>query len=389
MERKNGGDEIRVSSEQLRSVTLEVADSPSRTETYRSPEQKATLGAVRLTHGPVPELSLHDEINAAADRVLIHGIKRQARSGLNAATVAISDAIREARTSGALDLTSLNNCVDALVDSILECPNVLLWHIRADENQRYLSHRSVGCAVYSIAFGRQLGYGREMLRQIAVGGLLMDIGKAAVPVPLLAKPTELNSAERSFVECHVDRGFDMVKVVGGISTIVLEMILGHHERLDGGGYPQGLLGTRIPLLGRIAAIVDTFDALTSNRYYASAMSGHSALRYLSDERGTKFDSALVDKFISTVGIYPTGTWVEMLDGSTGIVCAQNPGRPLQPYIALMLDECNAPLEHAIISEPQRALEIARILEPDAHLNDAEMMKIMLDGAPQSQIYAIA
>jgi HD-GYP domain-containing protein (c-di-GMP phosphodiesterase class II) len=389
MERKNGGDEIRVSSEQLRSETPVVAGSLSRIQAYRPPEHKTTLGAVRLTRGPVPELSLHDEINAAAERVLIHGIKQQARSALNVATIAISDVIREARTRGTLDLTALNSCIDGLVDSILECPNVLLWHIRADENPRHFPHRSVGCAVYSIAFGRQLGYGHEMLKQIAIGGLLMDIGKAAIPVPLLAKPTELNSAERSFVERHVDRGFDMVKVIGGISSIVLEMILGHHERLDGSGYPQGLLGTRIPLLGRIAAIVDTFDALTSDRYYASAMSGHAALRYLSDERGTKFDSALVDKFVSAVGIYPTGTWVEMLDGSTGIVCAQNPERPLQPYIAMMLDEFDAPLEHAIISEPQRALEIARVLEPGTHLKDAEMMEIMLEGAPQSQIYATA
>jgi len=320
---------------------------------------------------------------------LVHGIKRQAQSALNAATLAITGAIREARTHGTLDLKPLEDCVDALVDSILECPNVLLWHIRADENPLYLSHRSVGCAVYSIAFGRQLGFGREMLRQMAIGGLLMDIGKAAVPVPLLAKPTELNSAERSFVECHVDRGFDMVKVIGGISTIVFEMILGHHERLDGRGYPQGLLGTRIPLLGRIGAIVDTFDALTSDRYYASAMSGHGALRYLRDECDRKFDAALVNKFVSAVGIYPTGTWVEMLDGSTGIVCAQNLDEPFQPHIAVMLNKFDEPLEHSIISEPQHGVEIARVLAPDKRLRDAEMLEIMLEGAPQSQIYATA
>jgi HD-GYP domain-containing protein (c-di-GMP phosphodiesterase class II) len=112
------------------------------------------------------------------------------------------------------------------------------------------------------------------------------------------------------------------------------MIAAHHERLDGSGYPNQISGTDIPLYARIAGIADTFDALTLNRHYASARSGYSALRLLRTLRRTKFDAALVDEFIDSMGTYPTGTNVLLDDGSMGIVFSQNNGQPQQPNILL-------------------------------------------------------
>ena len=126
----------------------------------------------------------------------------------------------------------------------------------------------------------------------------------------------------------------MVRLSDTVDARVTEMVLGHHERIDGTGYPRRLAGTEIPLFARIAGIVDTFDAITLNRRYAAAMSAHDALRYMNHERGQHFDAALVDEFVHALGVYPTGTRVQLADGRSGIVCAQNPDWPLRPTILL-------------------------------------------------------
>jgi HD-GYP domain-containing protein (c-di-GMP phosphodiesterase class II) len=118
---------------------------------------------------------------------------------------------------------------------------------------------------------------------------------------------------------------------------VIDMVSSHHERFDGTGYPHNQRGTAIPLFARIAAIVDTYDAITQERHYAPAISAHNALRYLNGQRRAKFDGALMQEFIHAMGVYPTGTWVELLDGSIGVVCAQDSRWPLAPRVAMVCD----------------------------------------------------
>ena len=129
---------------------------------------------------------------------------------------------------------------------------------------RFLYRRSVGTAAVATTLGRHLGFDRAALRALATGGLLLDIGKIAVPVPILAKPGALEGSEQSYVRRHVERSLELV-AGRDLPARALEMIAGHHERLDGSGYPHQLRGTEIPVFGRIAAIADAFDAMTLNR----------------------------------------------------------------------------------------------------------------------------
>jgi HD-GYP domain-containing protein (c-di-GMP phosphodiesterase class II) len=127
------------------------------------------------------------------------------------------------------------------------------------------------------------------------------------------------------------------------------MVSSHHERFDGSGYPEKQRGTEIPLFARIAGIVDTFDAITQDRNYAPAISAHTALRYLNGQRRSKFDGALMQEFIHAMGIYPTGTWVELLDGSVGVVCAQDARWPLAPSVALTKNTLGAHIEPRLVT----------------------------------------
>ena len=130
---------------------------------------------------------------------------------------------------------------------------------------------------------------------------------------------------------------EIVSDMHAVPKRVMEMVSSHHERFDGTGYPYRQRGTEIPLFARIAGIVDTFDAITLERHYAPAISAHNALRYLNGQRRAKYDGALMQEFIHAMGIYPTGTWVEMLDGTIGVVCAQDNKGPLAPRVAVVTD----------------------------------------------------
>lgn len=304
-----------------------------------------------------------------ADEFARH-VLRRSDAALDHATSIVSTVFRMARRMGRLNLSSLNHCARTLVGSMLDHPNALMWTLRTKRSSGHVYRRSVGCAVYSIALGQKLRYEKDMLAELALGGLLLDIGKIAVPVPILAKPGALSATERMMAQRHVDRGFELMQSNGVASERVSEMVLGHHERLDGSGYPQRMCGTEIPIFARIAAIVDTFDALTVDRPYAMSLSPHAGLRRLDADRGFKFDGALVDQFLGALGAYPTGTWVKLADGSVGIVCVQSPDDPLRPRIAIFLDPDDQPLSSLQWFEPDDPTEIAETLAPASQPADA-------------------
>jgi len=266
-----------------------------------------------------------------------------ARLALDGLTAAVRHMIRETRSSHLPDLAALNAGLAPIVDSVMRCPDALLWLIRTDKPGGYIYRRSIGTAITAVAFGQRLGFDRDALLELALGGILLDIGKIDVPVTILAKADNLSAVEYSLVQKHVCHALDMVRVMDNVPERVIDMVSSHHERFDGSGYPQQQKGTEIPLFARIAGIVDTYDAITQDRRYAPAISGHTALRYLSGQRSCKFDDALLQEFIHAMGTYPTGTWVELLDGSVGVVCAQDSQWPLTPRVAVTINRNGEPL----------------------------------------------
>ncbi len=252
--------------------------------------------------------------------------------------------ISEARRGRLPDMAALNAGLVPTVDSAKRCPDALLWLLRTDSTDGYLYRRSIGTAIICAVYGNKLGFDRARLMELVMGGLLMDIGKTEVPVTILAKADNLSPEETGLVRKHVDYAIELIRVMEGVPDRVVSMVGNHHERYDGSGYPYKKRSTEIPLFARIAGIVDTFDAITQDRRYAPAISSHTALRYLSSQRQTKFDDDLLQEFIRAMGIYPTGTWVELLDGSIGVVCAQDPHWPLAPRIAIVSKSNGMPME---------------------------------------------
>lgn len=148
-------------------------------------------------------------------------------------------------------------------------------------------------ALLAVEIGEQLGLSRTRLRSLAMGGLLHDIGKLSVPDAILQKPGPLDEDEFAVIKLHPERGRELLNELGGFDESVMRLVLDHHERLDGSGYPRGVRAAELDLETRILAVCDVYDALTSPRVYRDAWPVGRALALLHEEAETSFDPRCV------------------------------------------------------------------------------------------------
>lgn len=172
-------------------------------------------------------------------------------------------------------------------------PSVRALIMATEVRDAYTAGHNMRVALYALRLAEEMGRSAEELRAIAQGGVVHDVGKIKVPDAVLNKPGKLSPEERSMIERHPVWGYDMCKRLGFFAD-ELSVIRSHHEKWDGTGYPDRLAGERIPVLARITAVADVYDALTSSRSYRKAMSHDDAMAIILDGSGTHFDPACVE-----------------------------------------------------------------------------------------------
>ncbi len=295
----------------------------------------------------------------------------------------VEQVFQHAASGAALDVVRIKRSVEPMIDSISRNPDACIWLARLKQQDKYTYQHSLGASIWAVALGRQLGLPRADLRSLAIGGLLFDVGKLRVDPDLLNTDRQLSPEELREVRNHVLYGVEMIGETGLMNTDVIAMITHHHERHNGSGYPQGLSGDAIPIFARIAAIVDCYDAITSHRAYARAISPSTAIKMLYDAKDVDFQAELVEEFIQAVGIYPAGTLVELSSGEVAVVVAEYRTRRLRPRVMVLLDSNKQPLSSVrtvdLLTETQDAsgkpLDIAQSLEPDAHGIDMTSIRL--------------
>ncbi|MDQ0219667.1 HD-GYP domain-containing protein [Peribacillus cavernae] len=206
----------------------------------------------------------------------------------------------------------------------------------------YIFTHSFNVTLYSLAIGTELKLKPKQMETLGLGAILHDVGKILVPVDILMKPGKLTEEEFTEIKKHSETGFQIIRNVHTVPLLVAHCAYQHHERLDGSGYPRGLAGDDIHYFGKIIAVADVFDAVTSNRVYRSALLPHEGLEILYAGSGIQFDRKVVEAFRRAVAIYPNGLGVKLNDGRKGIVSRQNRGCSDRPVIEI-LEENGQPI----------------------------------------------
>ncbi len=177
---------------------------------------------------------------------------------------------------------------------MLQHSNILLSSL--DLRERQTGEHSRRVARLAIALGEKLRLNAEDLELLRCGSLLHDIGKVGVPEDVLLKVTELTNEDWEEIRAHPVKGANLLKLSPTLLPLA-EIVLRHHERFDGEGYPGGLKGTQIPYLSRILSVVDAYEVMTSDRVYRTARSESEAKTQLMEQRGMQFDPEIIDVFI--------------------------------------------------------------------------------------------
>lgn len=280
----------------------------------------------------------------------------------------IMDDVKEGKN---LNINAVRGVVKPILDSILRNSEAYLWLSMMQKKSAYTYSHSVDNCALAIAFGRYMGLPKKDLQTLAIGLLMMDMGNVKIPEQILNKNGRLTEAEYMIVKKHVGHGVKILQETEGMNEDIVNIALTHHERFDGSGYPNGLLGAHIPVYGRMAAIIDCYDAMTSKRPFSAAKSPYAALQNIYNWRGSAFQPELVEQFLQCMGVYPTGSIVEMTSGEVGIVLSQNLTQRMRPKIMLLLDADKAhfsvykTIDLANVFEDQEGypLNILRGLDP--------------------------
>ncbi|WP_404328350.1 HD-GYP domain-containing protein [Mesobacillus maritimus] len=168
-----------------------------------------------------------------------------------------------------------------------------------DSRDSYTSGHSQNVSIYATNIAVKMKLSNDLIEAIRIGGLLHDIGKIGVPESILLKPGKLSNEEFRIIKNHPLIGYEMIKHVKEFHDKgILDMVMYHHERYDGKGYPNGLKGEQIPFAARIMAVADSFDAMTSKRVYSQKMSIKDALLEIKNNKGTQFDPEIAEVFLS-------------------------------------------------------------------------------------------
>ena len=262
---------------------------------------------------------------------------------------AVTSMFQEARMGKAVDPGNARKLVEEISDSVTRNPGALISLARLKTADDYTYMHSVAVCALMIALGRQLKVDEDLIRKLGIAGLLHDLGKAMMPMEVLNKPGKLTDEEFRIMKSHPEEGYRLLQESSGVDEITFDVVLHHHEKTDGSGYPKGLKDSEISLYAKMGAVCDVYDAITSNRPYKAGWDPAESLRKMAEWANGHFDPVVFQAFVKSLGIYPIGSLIRLSSGRLGIVIDQTSKSLLTPRVKVFFStRSNARIKPEII-----------------------------------------
>jgi putative nucleotidyltransferase with HDIG domain len=281
---------------------------------------------------PAPDLLAGDLVPRDVKPVsAAEEMERAARICLESKAAVVS-MFEEVRMGNAVDVGGARQLVEDISDSISRNPGAIISLARLKTADDYTYMHSVAVCAMMVALAKQLELDEAQTRACGMAGLLHDLGKVAMPPEVLNKPGKLTESEFDIIRTHPTEGYKMLKASPGVDAVSLDVVLHHHEKMDGSGYPERLNGDAISLYAKMGAVCDVYDAITSNRPYKTGWDPAESLRKMAEWAKGHFDPKVFQAFVKSMGIYPVGSLVRLTSGRIGVVTEQSPVSLTMPLV---------------------------------------------------------
>lgn len=290
-----------------------------------------------LFHKKKSKVTTRKAMNAEQTSRALRAELPKAKQSFDRSLHHIHKVLNEVAQSSSIDVQAAREIVADCVDSILRNDTAMFWLTKIKNQDDYTAEHCLRVGILAITFGKYLQLERGQLELLGLCGMLHDVGKMQIPSEVLNKTTPLTQEEFETIKRHTSLGYQYLSSHGDIAPEVQQVAHNHHEHINGKGYPRQISQEELSLYDRIIAIVDSYDAMTSDRCYRLGMPASQAVSILYNEQHQHYDSQLVQLFIQMVGIYPVGSLVKMSNGQIAIVLSTNEDHKLEPVVELLTD----------------------------------------------------
>ncbi|MBF7074832.1 DUF3391 domain-containing protein [Glaciecola sp. MH2013] len=273
----------------------------------------------------------HPLIPATAINPILHQESlQQANELYGQAKEVQQEFVKQLRSGATPKLKELNNLSQDIIDSVFDNADALSCLIMLKDSEEYLVEHALNCSILLAIFASSRKMSQAEIEDLTMAGLLMDLGMASLPRELLTKTNDFSEADWTMIRSHVDIGLELIERIDDVAPIVLDVIANHHERVNGSGYPKAKTASEISIYSQMAAIVDSYDAMISDRGYRSSDNATVALKKL--EQDESLDRDLVKEFIHAIGLHPVGSLVQLESQKLAIVSQRQAAHPLDPIV---------------------------------------------------------
>lgn len=288
----------------------------------------------------------------------------------NLSLIAYDEVLTKILTSNILDIERIEVIIKKILNIVKKNKSAIISHIALKRDKQYSTavYHGLNTTLLALIGGDELKLPDKQLRELAIVGLLHDVGMLKIPQTILDKEEKLTEDEINQIRTHPILSYKFINDKNIFGKDVLDPIIQHHEQYDGNGYPRKLSGDKIHIFAKIISIADAFEAQISDRSYRKSKTGYSAMKDVLSESQNRFDPKILRAFLSILSIYPPGTLVQLNNNSIGTVTAVNPQAPLRPQIKILLDELGEKPQTPVMIDLKNSLNvfISRVLDKEEY-----------------------